>query len=344
MAINKKQQESIQNSILKAEISRENQIISGIMPFFDTVRTKTINIINKLYENFIDLKPEDYKVYMSVRNRQTKLDAKLNIEIRPELLKKDKYLQERTSQEYTTGYAYQDWKSTQAARSEAIPLKPKKPDKAKAKAAFESPLSKFALPDDMKKSRSETIVRIQRAIRDGIQQGQPVQQIAKEIDIVLGYRDAEGNLLKGRTNKKGEIYKSMRTARTETHRIREQANLDQWLDSQDRGIESERQILSTVDIRTRPQSAQMDGQKADEDGLFTYPNGIKGFPGNTGVAKYDINDRETVIDVIEGFEPELRRTKLDDVYKVEQFTTFKEYADKLGYKRNKYGQVWFPEK
>jgi len=61
------------------------------------------------------------------------------------------------------------------------------------------------------------------------------------------------------------------------------------------GFETERVLSSAMDDRTREQSIEMDGQIADADGLFTYPNGVKALPGSTGVPEYDINDREQVI-------------------------------------------------
>ncbi len=90
-----------------------------------------------------------------------------------------------------------------------------------------------------------------------------------------------------------------RIVRTESHRVQvlgRNESLEKSIkDSKKIGIELEKVLISIVDNRTRPQSLQMNGQIADENGLFTYPNGIKGLPGNTGVPEYDINDRETII-------------------------------------------------
>ena len=61
------------------------------------------------------------------------------------------------------------------------------------------------------------------------------------------------------------------------------------------GIEVQKVIMAIRDSRTRDQSRTMNDQVADENGLFTYPNGVKGLPGNTGIPEYDINDRETII-------------------------------------------------
>ena len=90
-----------------------------------------------------------------------------------------------------------------------------------------------------------------------------------------------------------------RIVRTESHRVQvlgRNIALDKSIKSaKSLGIELEKVLISIIDNKTREQSRIMNGQVADKDGLFTYPNGVKGLPGNTGVSEYDINDRETVI-------------------------------------------------
>lgn len=95
----------------------------------------------------------------------------------------------------------------------------------------------------------------------------------------------------------------IRIVRTESHRIQTKARLKEFDEIQKSfkklGIKSQRTLVSVLDQRTREQSREMDGQIADKNNMFTYPN-LQGKvkapgPGLTGVAKWDINDRETVI-------------------------------------------------
>jgi len=96
-----------------------------------------------------------------------------------------------------------------------------------------------------------------------------------------------------------------------------------------------------LDDRTRPQSAQVDGQLEDENGQFTYPGGVKvTVPGNSGVPAWDINDRERTIDVVEGFEPESRRARdpVTGENEVIGFDRFEAWAESKGLRQNRYGQ------
>ncbi|MBK7979268.1 MAG: hypothetical protein IPK06_04500 [Ignavibacteriae bacterium] len=127
-----------------------------------------------------------------------------------------------------------------------------------------------------------------------------IDQVKTEITQGLiqgkGYAKTAANI----TDKVNSLANNMtRIVRTESHRVQVLGNntaLDKSIQSgKNLGIEMVKAIRSIIDDRTREQSRIMDGQEADENGLFTYPNGVKGLPGNTGVAEYDINDREVVI-------------------------------------------------
>lgn len=91
----------------------------------------------------------------------------------------------------------------------------------------------------------------------------------------------------------------VRIVRTESHRIQSKARnsvIDNSIkNGKSLGLSLVKVIIAVLDNKTRPQSEQMNGQMAGKDGLFRYPNGVRGLPGQTGVAEYDINDRETVI-------------------------------------------------
>jgi hypothetical protein len=86
----------------------------------------------------------------------------------------------------------------------------------------------------------------------------------------------------------------------------------------------------------------MDGQRVGVDEPFTYPNGVKAFtPGTTGIAKYDINDRETVIDIIDGESPKIRRGRnpITGENEVFSYKSFSSWAKENGLTKNKYGEL-----
>jgi len=157
----------------------------------------------------------------------------------------------------------------------------------------------------------------------------------------LGFRDSKGNIIKG-INKKGQTYKSLRIARTELLRTLSDGRIAQFLETKDQlkdeGIEPKLQLVATLDTRTRAQSARMDGQYSDAEGKFKYPDGQWHYPHNTGNAAWDINDREVVIQVMEGLEPVIRRSRKEGIIPNQ---TFKEWAEKTGITKSLYGEKYY---
>lgn len=102
----------------------------------------------------------------------------------------------------------------------------------------------------------------------------------------------------------------MRIARTEMHRAQTQGRLAGFETAENAGLLTRRIWTSTLDADTRPNHQDMDGVAADEDGVFTLPDGSQGEgPGLIGVPEHDIHCRCTVRLEIVGYEPEVRRAR-----------------------------------
>ena len=116
-----------------------------------------------------------------------------------------------------------------------------------------------------------------------------------------------------------------RVVRTETHRNLSASQYASQQALKNQGFDVHRQLLSVLDSRTRRQSIQVNHRIDDENGFFTYPRGLKvRYQGNSGVAGYDINDRETSIEIIDGVSPTTRiginpSTGKQEVIKFDQF-------------------------
>jgi hypothetical protein len=149
--------------------------------------------------------------------------------------------------------------------------------------AVNNPLSKVKWRGSFGEAASNAIGEISSEITQGLTRGRGYSKTARNI--------------KERFDKLGNNVQ--RIVRTESHRVQVTGSdlslNDAVRYSKKIGIPMVKVISSVLDSRTRDQSAQMDGQMAGSDGLFRYPNGVRGLPGNTGVAAYDINDREVVI-------------------------------------------------
>jgi uncharacterized protein with gpF-like domain len=74
------------------------------------------------------------------------------------------------------------------------------------------------------------------------------------------------------------------------------------------GIGLTRMYSAVLDTRTRQQSGSMDGQIVGASEPFVYPNGATALiVGNSGVPRYDINDRCWSLDIVDDTPPEARR-------------------------------------
>jgi hypothetical protein len=95
-----------------------------------------------------------------------------------------------------------------------------------------------------------------------------------------------------------------------------------YIDAKEQGLVAKRQVRAVLDTRTRLQSSEVDGQfDVGEGNTFIYPGGVLvAFPGNSGVARWDINDREYVIDIIDGVAPGKRIARNPDTGLLEEST------------------------
>ncbi len=142
---------------------------------------------------------------------------------------------------------------------------------------------------------------ITQIIADGRNEGLAIADIQKKIDIVMGFRDAQGRITDkskalieaGKfTHRNGSIYETYRIARTETMRMNAFAKHDMFEEMKSRYNNMRLKLKATLDGRERPQSRVMDGFVSTANGLFMYPNG-QYYKLGTAPAQWCINDRET---------------------------------------------------
>lgn len=141
---------------------------------------------------------------------------------------------------------------------------------------------------------------ITKIIADGRNDGLAIKDIQKKIDIVMGFRDAQGNLTDkskklieaGKfTHRNGSIYETYRIARTETMRMNAFAKYDMFEELKGRYNNIRLKLKATIDGRQRKQSEAMNGFISTANGLYMYPNG-QYYKLGTAPAQYSINDRE----------------------------------------------------
>lgn len=160
--------------------------------------------------------------------------------------------------------------------------------------------------------------RMRDAVTQGLIRGQSMDRMARNVMDAVGATKSD----------------AMRIVRTEAHRARELGNLAVSDGAVDQGVELLREWNAALDNRVRNSHANLDGkQRAPGE---TFPGGAE-YPGGFGVASEDINCRCTLIDIIKGLEPELRRTREDGVQPYQSFET---WAKGHGVDGSKYGEKY----
>ena len=116
---------------------------------------------------------------------------------------------------------------------------------------------------------------IRSEISRGISQGQSYREISRNI---RNY----GNISR---------YNSMRIARTEGHRITNEATFNCQVKAKSKGAQIMKQWDATLDSRTRPSHQELDGQLVEVDKPFSINGYTAMYPSDFGVPSEDINCR-----------------------------------------------------
>jgi hypothetical protein len=148
-------------------------------------------------------------------------------------------------------------------------------------------------------NRRSEVLKINRAISSGLLQGNSYQKTARSVSSIIGKVTPERST--------GVKASALRIVRTESNRTYNAGAFANTNAAASQGVNVMRTILSVLDSRSRPQSIAIDDQTVGPNEPFTYPGGVKVmFPGTSGNPAWDINDRETVIDTIDGVKPQAR--------------------------------------
>lgn len=136
--------------------------------------------------------------------------------------------------------------------------------------------------------------------------------IARGIMFGYGY---DGIALEIKTVTEASYKQAARIARTESGRVRSITTQQAYLEAKDKGVDLQKQWMSTSDGRTREDHNTLNGQVVEVDEAFTIGNYKAQGPRMFGVAREDINCRCTTVSVVNGIAPNLKRSD-EDFYKM----------------------------
>jgi len=277
----------------------------------------------KLAERFGDDPQINLAIY-NARKRKLALESKIAKALKELNTKNVVTISRSIRGQFQDGYY-----STQFAHETGMALKFNFPllNNEQIQSALLNPVDAIKWTERNKNNINQLNNRVRETITQGIIKGDSVQQVSRDLRKQLNIG----------------ANKSIRIVRTESHRAREMGNalnMAKTNDSFERlGLERDKKWNATLDARTRPAHASVDGQLANEDQLFEVFGVLAEAPGLTGIPEQDINCRCTIISEVEGFSSQ---TRLDNEKKqIIQYRTFAEWAKARGLEKNIYGQQYF---
>lgn len=136
-----------------------------------------------------------------------------------------------------------------------------------------------------KQKYGSNFIKMKNAIR---------KEVTRGVSTSMSFGDIARNI--DNTMQSG-LYNSYRVARTEGHRINQEASFDAMTKAKEAGADIVKQWDSTLDSRTRPHHSQLNGQVRELDDPFEVAGKSAQHPSGFGVAAEDINCRCVVLEI-----------------------------------------------
>lgn len=163
-------------------------------------------------------------------------------------------------------------------------------------AAIENKIDQMKLSKLLERNRADIVHRIKTDIQQGLIAGESYGKMANRIIKSVGF----------------DAHKARTVARTEAHRCQIQGRLDSAKKASET-VKMQKMWDATLDSRTRPAHRKLDGKVVDWDANFTSTAGGHGpGPGLMMSPGDDINDRCTVVFLVNGEKPEVKRARMED--------------------------------
>lgn len=150
---------------------------------------------------------------------------------------------------------------------------------------------------------------VRNTINNGLALGQSYPEMMKDIKDLVNLKNFE----------------TMRILRTELHDAQEAGTADSYDAALEQGVNGKVVWIATLDGKTRDTHQEMDGVERDEDGYFHGSIGKAEYPGDPNLpAAERCNCRCTTRFEIEGFAPEIRRSREDGLIPQQTYKEWKE--------------------
>lgn len=293
----------------------------SIIKLYGTALYEIRSILKKLYDKYA-VEGKLTNAQMSKYNRLKSVQDQVEEILKKQLKKVDSLTKTLTKEQYQEAFYRHAYAIDQAG---GMALNWGLVPEEAVEAAMQSSFSKLSSSKALEASRQGTVDRIRQEIGLSIIRGDSYETLGQRIDSVLGVT-VSGN--KASYSGKGASYRSMLVARTEGQRVLVEGHEAATAKARELGCDIETIWDATLDGRTRPAHAALDGRaKDDPDKGWQVPEiGWVSAPLHSGVASFDINCRCRTRDQVKGYPPEERYVRGDGI---KPYQTYDQWMGKL---------------
>jgi SPP1 gp7 family putative phage head morphogenesis protein len=258
---------------------------------------------------------------MTKYNRLNNLERQLSEILRPVLRRNAATIDRLSAASYEASYYQYGWSIAQAA---GVDLRWGLLRTETVREAVRNPLRELA----KRNLSNRTLRQVRTAVTQGLIRGSSYTRMSRDMRQVLNVSMSD----------------AQRIVRTESARATTLGTQRAYDEAEDAGVETRRVWDATLDLRTRPAHARIDGTAATNRGSEADPDyqwylageWVRG-PAQHSNPAQSINCRCAIRPEIVGFEPRVRRSRDDGI---RDYETFAKWAERKGVKKNKYGQQY----
>ena len=291
--------DQIERAIRRIENATERGVLRNYKRALDEVRRQ----LSLVYERYAEA-GQLTNAQMSKYNRLKNLHSHIIAETRPLFSENGRNIERMAAVTYEETFYRYGW----AISSDVgVDLRWGLLSDDVVKAAVENPISGLSLHNITLEQRRRTLMGINRAVTQGIVQGDSYPKMARR---VKGFLD-------------GDARRAVTVVRTEGQRAYAAGQIASYDRADELGIDVRRIWDATLDQRTRAAHGDLDGTAAGRDGLFDTEVGRIPGPLHSGVGWFDINCRCRVRPEVVGYSPKVRRIRDQGIVK---YQTYKEWA------------------
>jgi SPP1 gp7 family putative phage head morphogenesis protein len=290
--------EDMAHRLLQAkQLKYEKEVTAILVQALNDIRVQMSKVYEKYAVDGILTKAE-----MSKYSRLTALEIQIIAIIKPATSKIVSILKRVPPEMYGEAFFAYAWAMDQATE---IALKWGVLNRDAVLENLDNPIDRIAV----ERYKATAPMRARQALQNGLISGQSYTAMMKDFKKGL-------NILN---------FEAIRILRTEGQTAQNAGQADTYIKAKAQGVEGRRKFDASLDGRTRPTHGAADGEFENEKGLFKIGSEFAPYPAYAGLSAAErIQCRCRTHFEIEGYEPQLRRTRDEGII---PYQTYSQWQD-----------------